>query len=138
MATRSLIGILDKTDNTVRYIYCHWDGYTAYMGKMLLTHYNDPEKINNLLDFGDMSSIKENISTDKPHTFDNPQENVCVFYGRDRGEKDVGYKVCKLNEYLTEADSFGVDYCYLYDNDWLCNHKDSNHFTSLTLADCHE
>ena len=37
---------------------------------------------------GDMSSLGENIypNKDAEHSFNNPQENVCVFYGRDREE----------------------------------------------------
>ena len=52
MGTRSRI-VLDQTkDNTTFNIismYCHYDGYMEYTGKMLLEHYNDKRSVQNLL-----------------------------------------------------------------------------------------
>jgi hypothetical protein len=95
------------------------------------------DRINELIELGDLSILAEKTTSDVPHTYENPIEGVCVAYGRDRGETGVGYKVCKLNEYLTDAaDKFGVDFCYLYDNGWKCNHDDSLHLSVFTLQDC--
>ena len=38
MATRSAIG-LKKIDGTIEAVYCHWDGYPAHNGKILMNHY---------------------------------------------------------------------------------------------------
>ena len=47
-----------------RSIYCHFDGYIAGVGKTLLNHYTDPEKVNDLMRLGDLSSLgKERKST---------------------------------------------------------------------------
>jgi hypothetical protein len=44
MATRSRIGI-ELEDGVIESIYCHWDGYPENNGKILLEHYQDPNKI---------------------------------------------------------------------------------------------
>ena len=82
------------------------DGYLTYNGAMLLDHYNSKERIDKLLSFGNMISLNINIEPDpsKPHTFDDRQEDVAVFYGRDRGEK--GQEAQKI--FLEEIDIFGL------------------------------
>lgn len=56
MATRSLIG--RETDSgKVKYIYCHWDGYPDWAGKILANYYQMPEQVDHLLSLGDLSSL---------------------------------------------------------------------------------
>jgi hypothetical protein len=71
MATRSRIAI-ENQDGTVDSIYCHFDGYVDSVGKTLFEHY-DQEKLERLLELGDISSLGES-------TIDT------VAYCRDRGE----------------------------------------------------
>lgn len=111
MSTHCHIGI--KNGDHVRYIYCHFDGYPSYVGKILLNHYNTVEKVNELIDGGDLSSLGEVTKTDLPHSWVNPVEGVCVYYERDRGETDMSAKMCCLTEYK-DSD---VDYQYLFDTD---------------------
>lgn len=87
MSTRSEIGILNK-DNTVTSIYCHWDGYPEYNGTILFKYYTNEKIVMELIKNGDLSSLHENIQPDEnlQHSFEKPQENVCVYYHRDRGE----------------------------------------------------
>lgn len=40
MATRSLIGV-ENADGSVRYTYCHFDGYPEGVGRQLVTHFAD-------------------------------------------------------------------------------------------------
>lgn len=42
MSTHSYIGVIEE-DGTLKYVYCHSDGYPSYLGRMLLTYYNTPE-----------------------------------------------------------------------------------------------
>ncbi len=92
MATRSTISLL-LPDNTVRTIYCHWDGYLDNNGKLLLNHYNTEDKVKKLLALGDISSLGETPDpTLSTHSFETPQQDVCIAYGRDRGESDVEAK----------------------------------------------
>lgn len=97
MATRSTIA-LEYADGTVDQIYCHWDGYLSNNGEILLKHYQDPFKVQQLMDLGDLSSLYPEIG--EQHDFDDraASEGQCTFYGRDRGEKDVGSKRYKNYE----------------------------------------
>ena len=55
MATRSRIGYVLKDDSIVS-VYHHWDGYPEWLGNILKKHYNEDEKVRELIDGGDMSS----------------------------------------------------------------------------------
>jgi hypothetical protein len=88
MATRSSISII-KEDGTVSQVYCHWDGYISHNGVILFTYYQDADKVKELVNLGDMSSLGSEIIPTGNHSFDNPQDNVTVFFGRDRGEDDT-------------------------------------------------
>ena len=89
MSTRSYICI-ENEDKSISGIYCHSDGYLTYNGAMLLDHYSDREKVKELISLGGLSTLLPKLHPDKskPHSFDydKRQEDVCVFYGRDRGE----------------------------------------------------
>lgn len=88
MGTRSTI--IQKIDSdTYRSIYCHWDGYLSNNGRILLKHYQDPEKVSKLLLLGSLSSLREevDIPEGKIHTYDEAQPNITVAYHRDRGEE---------------------------------------------------
>ena len=103
MATRSRIAI-ETTAGKVRSIYCHWDGYPGNNGKILMEHYTDKEKIINLIELGDISSLAPEVNTDLPHTFNSPVEGVVVAYGRDRKEKIKDYRdVNRTNSYTKSA-----------------------------------
>ncbi len=85
MATRSTIA-LEYADGTVDQIYCHWDGYLDNNGKILIQHYQNPFKLQQVMDLGDLSSLDGNVGEE--HSFDDRSacEGQCTFYGRDRGE----------------------------------------------------
>ena len=92
MSTRSHIGIWNE-DGSLDVIYCHWDGYPSYNGAVLLHHYQDPEKIRELIALGDICSLAESVKpAEGEHTFESPQEGVVVAYGRDRHEDGVDTK----------------------------------------------
>ena len=80
-------GISIKTEKGYETIYCHFDGYPAYMYPMLTKNYNSEELATKLVSLGYASSIDKYLEpATKYHTFDNPEQDVCVFYHRDRGE----------------------------------------------------
>ena len=89
MATRATIAKLD--DNGVKAIYLHSDGYLEHAGKILDQHYQDKDKVNELLAHGDVSTLDENIGVkidfmDFKTRYANKQ---CKFYYRDRGENNA-------------------------------------------------
>lgn len=61
MSTRSLIAMRNE-DGSFDSIYCHWDGYPEYVGVQLYTKRNTPEKVRELIDMGDRSTIDDDNS----------------------------------------------------------------------------
>ena len=87
MATRAIIAKLD--DKGIKAIYNHSDGYLEHAGRILNEHYNTEEKVDELLSYGDVSIIRENIGVklDFNNTMAFVKNKQCKFYMRDRGEK---------------------------------------------------
>ena len=54
MGTRSRIGIQLK-DDSILSVYCHFDGCPSFNGKVLREFYDTTEKVNQLINGGDMS-----------------------------------------------------------------------------------
>lgn len=79
MSTNSTIGI-KRLNGSEKRIYCHYDGYVEHNGVLLQLCYDTPEKIEKLLELGNLSSLGECLLADKKHT------DVCVAYHRDHGE----------------------------------------------------
>lgn len=84
MGTRSAIAI-EYPNKFSRAIYCHWDGYVSHHKPILLEHYKDYKKVEELIDLGYISVLGENIGTE--HDFDDCPEDVVTAYGRDRGDQ---------------------------------------------------
>ena len=98
MATRSFIGI--ETDNGVRGIYCHFDGYPKGVGATLRESYTTAEAVSALIDLGDMSTLGKTLEE-------------CQAYGRDRGEKDTEARVYpNLDAFLTAAERVCAEWAY--------------------------
>ncbi len=117
MATRSLIGKLNQ-DNTVSYIYCHYDGYPEHNGVILQEYYSTPFKVDQLLALGDLSVLGELIG--EKQNFEDRIQGSCLAYGRDRGESGIEMKTVSKDEFFDNKDY--IDYLYLYNNDfeWEC------------------
>jgi hypothetical protein len=80
-------------------VYCHYDGYLDYTGKILFEHY-DSARANLLVARGDNSGIKETIEE-------------MNFY-EDRGEDDVDYQVAHtFEEFLDQVDRCCGEYYYV-------------------------
>ena len=101
MATRGTIA-LEFADGTVRMVYSHWDNHPSHNGKILTEHYMDPFKVRQLIDEGNISSLRAEVGVQ--HPFDNPHRwgtdeyraheveygNMTTFYSRDRGDQNDG------------------------------------------------
>ena len=117
MATRALIG-LQLDDGSIVSAYHHWDGYPAWLGKILTVEYNTKEKVEELIDGGDMSSCwSDKIWGDKL-----PEGQYAPEYYSARGE-DCPPKLYKdLNEMCIGADDVGAEYVYHFeDGNWKCH-----------------
>lgn len=120
MATRSYIGKLNP-DNTVSYIYCHYDGYPEHNGVILQEHYSTPFKVDQLLALGDLSVLGEVIGEKQDFdVYSTRNNNWCLAYGRDRGESGIEMNTVSKDEFFDNKDY--IDYLYLYNNDfeWEC------------------
>ena len=121
MGTRSTIA-LEFADGSVEQVYCHWDGYLSNNGQILLKHYSNPFVLRDLIDLGDISSLKPTIGTQ--HAFSHFElraeevagyklltENMTTFYGRDRGETGADKKTfVDFQDYLAHHQYEEYDY----------------------------
>lgn len=128
MATRSFIGKRND-DGTITGVYCHWDGYPEWNGKMLVENYNTFWDVVKLINLGSISSLRERGAppTGKYHTFDNPREGVTIAYTRDRGEY-WGWNAPRNYKDVDEiADHYSdIEWIYVYDPcadgyRWMCS-----------------
>jgi hypothetical protein len=113
MGTRSRIGVM--FGDTCRSVYCHWDGYLEHNGAILQKHYNSA-KAANLVALGDLSSLRPDVlvADGVEHSFEKPAEDICVFYGRDRGETGTEFKIDhSFGEFYERADSCGAEWYYI-------------------------
>jgi len=118
MGTRSRIGI-QLSDESILSVYHHWDGYPTWLGKVLNTHYSSKEKVEELIDGGDMSTCwSDSIWGDKL-----PEGEYAPEYYSARGENCPPRLDNNLGEYLKESE----EYSYIFrDGAWMC--YDMNEF----------
>ena len=121
MGTRSYIGI-ENGDGTISGVYCHWDGYPPHVrpgvggvGETLLEHYNDPNRVRELIGGGALSSLQPAIEPGDgvAHNFDEPADGVCIYYHRDRGEPIETQHAADRAGWDTAARICGCEYVYL-------------------------
>ena len=136
MSTRSFIGYVEN--NSIKGIYCHFDGYISHNGKILQEHYNNIDVIKKLIDLGHISALGVLIEPTEKHTFEQPQDNVTIAYHRDRGEdKEIDF----FNTYkgfVNYIKKSWYDYVYIFfHNQWyvLCDIEDNSCKMKL-LTDC--
>jgi hypothetical protein len=128
MATRSTIA-LEFADGTVQQVYCHWDGYLSNNGAILAEHYSDPFKLRDLIDLGDISSLRTTIGTKHAFSklevpmdgdaYDKLYGDMTTFYGRDRGEQGTGAKSFKdFEDYKANHQYEEYEYILRSDGNW--------------------
>lgn len=110
----------------IRHIWCRDDGYPEDVGATLYQHYNTWQKVKELIDGGDISSLGAEIG--EKHDFDDSWDREkegkdwTHFYKRDRGLGDRGAIVSRDEDSYTEkAKNSNAEYAYLFDpsdNNW--------------------
>ena len=97
MGTRSRVAVMHG--DVCKSVYCHYDGYLDYTGRILQEHY-DSTRANLLVSLGDNSGVKESV-------------DEMNFY-KDRGEEDVSYQVAhSFEEFLEQVDRCCGEYYYV-------------------------
>ena len=129
MGTHSRIGVMHG--DTVKSVYCHWDGYLEHNGVILQKHY-DSARANNLVALGDISSLGKEIGEKHPFSrfdtdisdeaYEKLYGNMTTFYGRDRDEQGVDFKVAHtFASFLDQVEACGAEYYYIMrDGVWYC------------------
>ena len=117
MATRSYITV--KSGDLYRTVYNHLDGDLLGVGKTLLNHYNSQEAADELIKWGDISSLGEKCDCPEGHSYENPIPGYTVYYGRDRGEGEE-------TKYIVSEQKLELIHDYLYvfeDGKWFVSSK---------------
>ena len=117
MSTRAAIAKLNTNTNEAKLIYCHSDGYLEYTGKILNEHYNSEDRVDELLSYGDLSIINENIGEKLDVPFNDytafASKKQCRFYMRDRGEKNKEATNLSINNaYFQSAENALLEYSF--------------------------
>lgn len=128
MATRSFIAIKDGT--IYRDVYCHNDGYLSNNGFLLKNFYNTVERVNSLIELGDLSYLGQRLS-DKDNVENTTDDSICFFYGRDRGEDGTFARV------FTDESKLRIEeYTYLFkDGVWYWRTEKDKTFRVLSDSD---
>lgn len=121
MGTRSFIAIKHK-DNTYSGVYCHWDGSPDWNGKILTKDYQARSKVVDLIDGGDMSSLKtkttwESTFVDDDYT-NTREEQPLYYYERGETDEDTIYpKHFKNHQQMYKyAKGCWCEYIYTFDD----------------------
>ena len=116
MGTRSRIGI-QLSDESILSVYCHWDGYPEFNGVKLVENFNTREKVKELIDGGDISSLwtNERWSND---LLDRHRDVYGPQYYSQRGEDCPPRLDANKYDYLAD----GEEYAYIYtpNDEWVC------------------
>jgi hypothetical protein len=118
MATRSNIAMKTKEGKIVS-VYCHWDGYVANNGKILLENYTDIDKIEALVALGSLSSLGFVIGEQQDfNDRDTCKDEWTLAYHRDRGEELSIQEYDDIPSWIADME----EYAYLWNGqEWLVN-----------------
>ena len=100
MSTRSTISVVQE-DNSVKSVYCHFDGYISNgVGEWLKSYFNSYKLANNAISEGDISSIHG--------------QSIDSYYSK-RGE-DINLETFpNLESFLKNKGKQTFNYLYIYD-----------------------
>lgn len=108
---------MELADGSILSIYSHYDNYPEWAGRILRTHYNTREKVEALVDGGDVSCL---WTDDGFYTSEGKTQRG--YYGplhySERGEDCPPRLDKNLGEYLQNSEEYS--YVYTQDEGWLC------------------
>jgi hypothetical protein len=113
MSTRGRIGI-ELSDGSILSIYSHFDGYPEFNGVKLVEHFNTKEKVQELIDLGDISCLWTNAGWNNETL---PEVGPLPYSSR--GEDCPPRLDADLCEYLLPDNS--EEYAYVFRaGQWVC------------------
>ncbi len=96
------------------------DGYLEHTGAILLEHYATPERVDQLLNLGDIHYLGKNLDWPEGTTFEEKQNDPdgTLAFARDFGDVDVAAEVLTLQE--LDSPKIRNDYVYIFTgaNQW--------------------
>jgi hypothetical protein len=112
MATRGRIG-LELADGSILSIYSHYDNYPEFVGLKLVEHFDTKEKVQELIDLGDISCLWTNAGWNNetlPETGPLPYST--------RGEDCPPRLDANKYDYLADGEEYA--YIYTLNGEWVC------------------
>jgi hypothetical protein len=118
MGTRSRIGI-QLSDDSILSVYCHYDGYPEFNGRVLRDEYDTVEKVRKLIDGGDMSCTWTNAGWNNETL---PEMGPLHYTMRGESIENNAPELSKDHgEYLKMSANADEEYSYLFaDGEWIC------------------
>ena len=117
MGTRSRIGIQLK-DNSVLSVYCHYDGYPEFNGRVLRDNYDTVEKVRNLIDGGDMSCTWTNAGWNNETL---PESGPLHYTARGESlESNAPRYDESIFDFLDKKNNEEYAYIWTVNNEWKC------------------
>ena len=115
MATRGRVG-LELADGSILSIYNHFDSYPEFLGVKLVENFNTREKVEALVDLGDISALWTNLGWNNetlPETGPLPYSS--------RGEDcPPRLDATLIDDYLLGENNEEYHYIFTRNNQWVC------------------
>ena len=117
MGTRSRIGI-QLQDNSVLSVYCHYDGYPEFNGRVLRDNYDTVEKVRELIDGGDMSCTWTNAGWNNETL---PESGPLHYTARGESlESNAPRYDESIFDFLDKKNNEEYAYIWTVNNEWKC------------------
>ena len=98
-----------EDDGTVRSVYCHYDGYPSYAGKLLRHYYTDPEIVDIVMNFGNFRALEEHVS------------DISFYITASSPMDERAMRHASMGDFLEYGSKSASEYLYLFDqNRWRC------------------
>jgi hypothetical protein len=114
MATNALLAVKHR-DGSIKTVSVYWDGDTLL--PKLQQFYSTPFFAEELISYGNISSLGERVHPVMSHSFEKPEPDTTVFYHRDRGEDLCIYEYTE-KEWHQLRPQCEYEYTYFFDGDW--------------------
>ena len=127
MGTRSRIGI-QLQDESILSVYCHYDGYPVFNGRVLRDNFDTVEKVKELIDGGDMSCTWTNSGWGNETL---PETGALYYTMRN---ETLESNAPRLDKDMEEFFSDGEEYSYIFRNgNWFA--YDMNYFDDMVAPE---
>lgn len=126
---------IKRKNGTIESIYCYSNNTLEENGVILYHLYKSPEKINNLINLGDLFYLGQCINPDPliKHDYENRQENVVIACKRDNNEVNTEKKIfSNLMEVYNKNLRDESEIIFMYDekeNKWFFSNNFINYFS---------